>query len=646
MDELYVDSKLVDLGDNTKVGITMQVNDIAEMEDRQGNFSNTFKTPKTQTNQKIYEHADVVNSGTVMPYRKLPVKYVQDGIELVPSGYCKVVSAGNFYEQTIYSGILDFFSQIKGKKMSDLDLSAYDHTWDLATVFGSRLNTDGYIYSIIDWSDDQAYIDNVTRQVDARTLFVNMFCSTLVEKIFEPTSYSFDGAVTLLPKYLKRLFPFQLDKLEYPEDYVSEQLFRARRNKKIQTFTVPAQTAAPVGQNVVTLNDDSSVGYFDNPKTFNTTTGKWTVSATGKYTFTVDTIISITNCATYNIAVFRERGGVDTLIDQLVVGVGGSVTNQVRNFTTVQTSLLKGDIIRLEIGAITTATSTLIIHTGTAMKNAFDKTIQWGGDIFMSSLIGDMNQEDFLKALANQLAIVFVPDNVDKVIHFKQFKELYDNIPNAVDMSDKIDDKQEIKVTYRKSGYAQKNWLKYREDSSNTVKGYGDGFFFIGDENLDLEKTLFTLPFAASEDVVRLIGLGVVKIPKLHAGAFTNKTQPRMIMLNSSALTGGDLVYVDGVGGSLQSSASIPLTYFIDDGENDSLGFDRNLLNQEWNKFVNNIMNNFKQIDASFRLSIKDVHNFDFFKPWYFAQYSNYFYVNKIKDFIKNRLTGVELIKM
>ena len=211
--ELFIDGQSVDLGKGTKIGLTLQVNDIAEVVDRQGNFSNTFKTPKSQTNKIIYEHAEQVNSITNIPYRKLPAKYVQDGIELVSNGYCEFKSASDFYEQTIFGGILDFFSQIKGKKITDLDLSAYDHTWDLATIFASRVNTDGYIYPLIDFNDDSdtlipPYFGFSDRNIDARTLFPAMFIHTLIEKIFEGTTYTLAGAITLTNRYKNRLLPF------------------------------------------------------------------------------------------------------------------------------------------------------------------------------------------------------------------------------------------------------------------------------------------------------------------------------------------------------------------------------------------------------------------------------------------------------
>ena len=128
-----------------------------------------------------------------------------------------------------------------------------------------------------------------------------------------------------------------------------------------------------------------------------------------------------------------------------------------------------------------------------------------------------------------------------------------------------------------------------------------------------------------------------------------NKTGLRMVMLNRQDITGGDIIYRDetpNVGLTLDSSTSIPLTYFIDDTKLDSLGFDRFLLSVEYNEFINQMMNNFKKVEGKFKLEIKDVHNFDFFTPWYLDQYSNHFYVNKIKSFIKGQLTSVELVKM
>lgn len=668
MNEFYLDGNLVDLSPDTNIGVTLQVNDIAEMKDRNGYFSNTFKTPETQTNKAIYEHAEIVTSTTSKPYRKLSAKFVQDGVELVPAGYAEVKSAGGFYEQTIFSGILDFFSQIKGKSLKDLDLSAYDHTWDLATVFGSRLNTEGFIYPVIDYSDDEFAINNTVRQVDARYMYVAMFVSTLIDAIVAQTNYSIAGDVLITDKYRKRLFPFQLNELLYDNNFISAQLFKARMNHKpdkTYSITIPVgATSASVIVDTVPFNDDTSQGFFDNPGTFDTLfPGIFTVPVSGRYKFTSTFNFSITH-TNINTAGLSHTGNVyirKFLDPGFITGANffstlTFPTNETVTVTTPFVQLNAGERIVVSFDmspnfvsiAPPNGTYTVAVHNTTTFENAMDNQIVFGGPIFMNGMMPDMKQEDLIKTIAHQFGIVFVPDNINKVIYFKQFSELYANKAAGVyiDMTDKLDVKSEVKVTFRESKYGQKNWFRYKEDNENLVSGIGDGYFVIDDENLQQEVDIVTLPFAGTEDVERLIGLGVVRIPKQTGGVFKHKTQPRIVMLNSATVSGGDVVYTDGTS-TLQSSSDIPLTYFIDAAFTDSLGFGQFLLTSEYNEFINFMMNRYKKIEAKFHLSVKDVHTYAPFVPWYMSyDGGNYFYVNVIKSFVKGKLTSVELIRM
>ena len=260
-----------------------------------------------------------------------------------------------------------------------------------------------------------------------------------------------------------------------------------------------------------------------------------------------------------------------------------------------------------------------------------------------------MTQSDFLKSIANIYGITFVPDNVNKIIYLKQFKELYAAKAYAKNMTAKRDQKKKATVETRLGTYAQTNWMKWREDKTNKTIGLGNGSFTVDDENLPKEKDLFVLPYAASEDVTRLIGLKVVRCQKLHNGIFTGNTEPRLFMLNMVDITdgNGDIVYKRPDGTTEASvNTDIPLTYFIRNDKLDSLGFDQNLMNEEYRHLIEFMLDNPKVVKDNYNLTVNDVVDFDHFIPWYDDEYGNYFYVNIIRNFVKGKITSVELIRM
>ncbi len=58
------------------------------------------------------------------------------------------------------------------------------------------------------------------------------------------------------------------------------------------------------------------------------------------------------------------------------------------------------------------------------------------------------------------------------------------------------------------------------------------------------------------------------------------------------------------------------------------------------------MLNEHKSVVAKFNLTINDVSDFDHMIPVYIEKYGAYFYVNIVKEFMKGKLTEVQLIRM
>ena len=644
--QLFVDNELIELDADSRIGITRQVNHLGELQNRQADHTNKFTVPKTVSNMKALENSDRPDSNTNKPYRKLNTRYIQDGIELISNGFTIIDNSNEFYNLIVYSGNADFFDLIDGLNMSDLDLSAFNHTYDLNTVVASRLNDSGFIYSIIDYNNDGSFMNNTIRQVDVRTIFANMYVHTLVQAIVDQTPYTLSGNIIGLDKYTRRLFPFNLDNLEYDDATIQANRFRARL-KKDQVFIIPVQNVAPLGQNVVSINDDNSPGFYDNPNTFDITTGRWTVLFSGKYSFTANTIISLTASSSYSITIVRERTGfADVVLFNNLIATGSGIVKQVRETISPTADLQKGDRVRLEIGVITGTAATLTIHEDTIFSNLMSKDIIFGGEIFMSQMMpSGISQKDFLKDVFNQFAIIPVTSGAKQTIEFRQFKEISQNKSKAKSIDDIIDTSKPPNVRYKFGDYAQKNIMKYKDNEHVQATKYGEGSFLIADETLPKEKVVVQSLFSASDDVLRLIDLKVCRIPKLVVGAMVEKTGFRMVMLSREDITPG-LRYFDPIGATETTvTTKIPLTYFIDDNKLDSMGFDRYLISKEYNELVL-MLDKTKVIDAEFYLKTIDVQDFDHFIPWHSKRWGNYFYVNIIENFQKGKLTKVELIRI
>lgn len=161
-EELYIDNQLVDLGTDSPIALTMQVNNMATIADRQSTYSNTIKLPKTANNKKIFGYADSDAFTQNQPYAKLKAKLVQTGVEVIPVGQANLQSATDNFEIQMTYGLSGFLDIIGNYKLTDLDWSDIPvFNWDLATIVASHAGT-GILWPVVDYggtTDESAVID-------------------------------------------------------------------------------------------------------------------------------------------------------------------------------------------------------------------------------------------------------------------------------------------------------------------------------------------------------------------------------------------------------------------------------------------------------------------------------------------------------
>lgn len=206
MRELWINDRLLDLDESTVVVLTYQVNDIAELEDRQANYSNRFKVPATASNTHNLGFSNTVNTASVMPYRKSNCNYFEGGVQLIKNGVIIIDSFdGNSFDLTIYSGIYDFFSQIGDKTLKDLDFSELDFEYTNTLIrnnnqrymTGRDANNNSFIgfgnicFPVIDWG-----VMPYVNWIDVRYLQPAIRFSYIIDKIFDLTDYTYSGQIT------------------------------------------------------------------------------------------------------------------------------------------------------------------------------------------------------------------------------------------------------------------------------------------------------------------------------------------------------------------------------------------------------------------------------------------------------------------
>ena len=96
--KLYINESPVELADRSKIGLTFQINNLNDLQTRQGYYSNEFSAPRTRSNDRLLGFSSDINSSTIIPYRNNIAKVVQDGIEVIPDGIAVVQAFDGFYK--------------------------------------------------------------------------------------------------------------------------------------------------------------------------------------------------------------------------------------------------------------------------------------------------------------------------------------------------------------------------------------------------------------------------------------------------------------------------------------------------------------------------------------------------------------------
>jgi len=298
--------------------------------------------------------------------------------------------------------------------------------------------------------------------------------------------------------------------------------------------------------------------------------------------------------------------------------------------------------ISVQVGSGIVVTESPVSYSG--LKIELQPELTFGSELKAPYLLPDISQADYFKDTCLRYCLIPTVNEDTKEVTLTQFNTIKNNIGNAVNWSSLVDETNEPSLTFDISGYAQLNNVKHKEDKSilNEVIG-ADYIITLNNQNLEAEKDLYTSPFAASEDVVRLGTKQMIYID-LHDGiSFTNSVQPRRCYLERVA---GSIDYTDGTT-TITTGSNIPLTWFIRADKSYNMGFGNNQMSRYSNDLIN-ILQNLRIIKIDIRLSLIDILNLNYFYPVYLSQYNAYFFVSNVNqfDYTSNDATEVELIKL
>lgn len=631
--EVYINDILLDLDeDNNPIRLIYAINDLAELKDRQAYSTNTFKIPNTQKNKIACGIPDNAQLIQTQPYRKNTAKIVQNGIEILTNGTAIITSSGEDIQVQVLSGLIGFFDIIADKKISDLDLSEYDHTWNLTNVAASQSNTDGYVYPVIDYGS----LSNDSRRADVRQLRPATFRKTIIEKIVSEAGYTISGNPLSYDKYVRSLIPFSNDKFSHSKAYaelISGLKVSARKtiNQQIDSGTL---------EQLIILQDDATTdpgnawdGYvYTSPNNFKATVTfkysidqRWTVPVGGStpetYMFIDYNSGSGFNNIAQNVTTCSQRLVLESFNDQVI---------------TVEINFKSGDQIRIrDLQQPATNRMQSVVKAGAELTiTPISEDVIYGSSVQLSATLPDITQKNFFKDFLQNFGLIVIPNNYTKELLLINMEDVYGNKPIALDITEKIIDSPDD-ISYSFDGYGINNYGKYKDDDA-VPDGTGDGVIVLDNLTLNDNVTLFTSIFAASVSNIKMGGVRVCEIKKISdpdkSLDFSIKTQPRILLNNYLS---GQFILTDGANSNTVNLVSVPLF--------DGLSY-ADLFNENYPEIKRMLYRPFL-VNKKILLKEIDIANIDWRIPVYDAKSASYYYKNQI-SYIQGNVSEISLIRM
>jgi hypothetical protein len=149
----------IELMDDDLVPVTKSVYDVQDPNARKSHFTKSIILPSSRVNNQVfsgYFDASMFISSNVQfdpfynPTKKVKATYYEDSLPVI-TGYCQLLNINKTkelieYELIIYGENADFFKEIEGRRLSDLDLSALDHVYTQSQIASSWTASSGYVY--------------------------------------------------------------------------------------------------------------------------------------------------------------------------------------------------------------------------------------------------------------------------------------------------------------------------------------------------------------------------------------------------------------------------------------------------------------------------------------------------------------------
>jgi hypothetical protein len=680
----------LDLFEDTALLPTLQANDRTKPDSIQSSYSPEFEVPASAHNHRLLRHAAASQPAPGQAYVRLPCVLTSGGVEILPLGLLLVKGfKQGRYQLQLVGGNKLFVEALGDKKLSDLDLSRFDHYWtprDIAARLGAPYwQNFGWGYELYDRGkafDVQA--------LDPYLCYPSVAALLVLEQLIADAGFT-ANSLRMEPLAAQLNVP-AANAYEFPQDYRDARRLQAGyfygtsnyyhnegfdAERLLFSYTSRKPYASPDVRTGASYNFGeytvATLGYYDVAAPITAYLGcnklqpgrvraKFMLKLNGQAIFDNDgnelgkDELETGEYVTHN---FNPK------LSRYLLKPGDKLTLMWEG-TEIRTLNARPDQPVWNIGPYGSQTPLPGGQLTLANEVQFTVTLlpefPQGGLVRLADWLPDMKQLDFFKAMMLTLGLTVQSDAYEPRLKLTPGSKLLANVPKAKDWTRKRDAYTrpgrlpERDLSFRFGDYARANYLKWAEDERVTP-GYGDGTITVADEVLQAENELATLPFAATEPSTNQPGLLQIINFEVQDAAASPPTysavqaKPRLTLRSPDAILTGQLVITPAVGKPGDGNYQAPVleafimgtSYFA--GAVLSLDLNNTVLGVYWAD-LRAMLQESRYLVERYRLTPQDISELDYTIPIWDGYLGDFFAVSKVEEFDARRSVQVTLCRL
>jgi len=242
---------------NENINLTLQVDDVRDIESKNASYSKDFNLPATKNNNKFFEHYyNVDRYKTNFNVYKNVKAFLYSEDVLVLEGFLRLLNVVDkdtevTYNVVLFNDVANIIETLADATINDLDFTDIDHeltplniilSWAGLTALSAGGTTDKVFYPLI--NDGQIYVDaeNLYMRSYQENYILNISLKYVIDKIFDYAGFSYDSGF-------------------FETDYFKDIFFDIGRNDNSSDFTDSTITATVgSGTDSVGVNNGTNIG--------------------------------------------------------------------------------------------------------------------------------------------------------------------------------------------------------------------------------------------------------------------------------------------------------------------------------------------------------------------------------------------------